>query len=278
MVIRDIYNETRDFLGNPREAEMIVSKVLGLTKLDFMLKGKEPVSPEQIETIRGYAQRRKAREPLQYILGSQEFMSLKFKVCPGVLIPRGDTETLVETMLKRCRGDEHILEIGTGSGCIAVSLAYYCPEVRITAVDISEIARRTARENAVYHHVEDRVIIEACNIMEEVPAGRFDMIVSNPPYIERKVIPCLEPDVRDHEPVVALDGGEDGLDFYRRIAAAAPSLLNAGGGLWLEVGFDQAERVAQLLRQQGFAEIETIKDLCGIERVVGGTWGVCDPN
>ncbi len=223
-------------------------------------------------------------KPLQYITGFQEFMSLAFEVNPSVLIPRQDTETLVEAVIsyviKTRRMDEcapdgggcvRILDIGTGSGCIAVSLAHYIKYSCVTAADISEKALQTAMKNAVKNNVADRISFLESDIYSGLDSyrGSFDVIVSNPPYIPSDQIDTLQREVKDHEPVNALDGGDDGLDFYRRIIGGAAEFLKPDGMLALEVGYDQAAAVSKLM-ETNFCGISINKDLNGIDRVVTG--------
>jgi release factor glutamine methyltransferase len=188
------------------------------------------------------------------------------------LVPRQETELLVETVLSYCK--EHvkkteILDIGAGSGCISVSLAYYLPACRITSVDKMQNALDIARENALLNHVAERVELLKSDLFEGLAGRRFDAIVSNPPYIRSEDIPELQREVRCFEPMEALDGGADGLDFYRSIAAAAPTYIREGGLLAFETGYDQAARVAELM-QDVFVNIQIVKDLAGIDRVVAG--------
>lgn len=230
--------------------------------------------------------------PLQYLTGTQEFMSLSFAVGPEVLIPRQETELLVETVLKFCRDrlnkagfknerNCRVLDMGAGSGCIAVSLAYYLPGCIVTAVDISKGALDIVKKNAFNNGVEDRVFTVQSDLFENLDSklpfeGQYDVIVSNPPYIRSADIKGLHREVREHEPVEALDGGIDGLDFYRRIIREAPHYLKKGGMLAFETGYDQAAEVSKLMsaRKQGlsqcFKDISIYKDLAGIDRVVAG--------
>lgn len=210
-------------------------------------------------------------EPLQYIIGSQEFMSLDFIVSPDVLIPRQDTEILVEAVIEFAKGKEHvnILDIGTGSGCIAISLAYFIKNSRVTGLDISKGALSIARKNAEKCEVSDRVTFIESNLFENVASRDFDIIVSNPPYIPRQDVDTLERQVKDFEPRSALDGGIDGLDFYRKIVKESIGYLKPKGLLAFEVGFDQAQDVIKIM-EDSFDDLKTEKDLAGIERVVMG--------
>lgn len=242
--------------------------------------------------------------PLQYITGSQEFMSLPFEVGQGVLIPRQETEVLVETVIAFCRQKRvRILDMGTGSGCIAVSLARYLPDSSVAAADSMQDALDIARRNALSNGVADRILLIRSNLFENVRAAvhpderfskgygtheyetqeLFDVIVSNPPYIRSGDIQRLQREVCTHEPLTALDGGDDGLHFYREIVKAAPLYLKEGGMLAFETGYDQAADVAELLsvpspgvhegvsaRHSCFRDIRIYKDLAGIDRVVTG--------
>jgi release factor glutamine methyltransferase len=213
--------------------------------------------------------RRARREPLQYILGTQEFMGLEFEVSPAVLIPRRDTEVLVEEAVKRSLPAARILDIGAGSGCIAVALAKALPQAEVWGVEKSPEALALAQRNAGQHGV--RMTLFEGSLFEPFPGQTFDLIVSNPPYIPTGDLENLQPEVRDYEPWGALDGGADGLDFYRLIISAAPGYLTLGGWLLFEVGLGQAEAVLGLFAAAGlFGECFTARDAAGIERVVGG--------
>ena len=205
--------------------------------------------------------------PLQYIVGETEFMGLKFKVNSNVLIPRQDTETLVEEALKKVKPGMKVLDMCTGSGCIIISILHNVEGVKGYAVDISKQAVNVAKENAKLNEVP--VLFERSDLFEMV-TEKFDVIVSNPPYIPSKVIETLMPEVRDHEPIKALDGKEDGLYFYRRITEESVAYLKPGGYLLYEIGHDQGEAVSSYMRENGFDEIEVIRDLAGLDRVVRG--------
>jgi release factor glutamine methyltransferase len=219
-------------------------------------------------------ERRADGYPLQYLTGVQEFMSLKFEVRPGVLIPRQDTELLAETVLDHCNRSGHILnvlDLCTGSGCIAVSLAYHCPSLTVTASDIMPDALQTASVNALKNGVSDRITFIESDLFGNIPKAEFDVIVSNPPYIRTGDIPGLQAEVRDFEPTEALDGGADGLRFYRSIIGTSPLYLKSGGLLAFETGYDQAAEVASLMAGSGnYDDIRIYKDLAGIDRVVAG--------
>ena len=207
--------------------------------------------------------------PLQHIIGHTGFMGLDFKVSRDVLIPRQDTETLVETVLDREKDPAiSILDLCTGSGCIAVSLKKLGGYSQVAASDLSDKAIGLAMRNASINDAEIRLI--KSDLFKDIE-GSFDVIVSNPPYIPTEEIETLSPEVRDHDPRMALDGGEDGLDIYRRIVSECGDVLNAGGRLYMEIGFDQAAAVGGLMEKAGFRDIEVVKDLAGKDRVIFGT-------
>lgn len=248
------------------DTQLIMCKVLGIDKLHLFISSSRELTKEQETEFIALIERRAGGEPTQYILGICEFMGLEFKVTPAVLIPRPDTETLVEYILEKMQGGR-ILEIGTGSGCIAISLAYYRKALMIDTMDISQAALAVAKENAANLGVTDRVNFIHQNVFDGME-GKYDAIISNPPYIQTDVIPSLQREVLK-EPLSALDGGMDGLDFYRYIIEIAPNHLKTGGHLAFEVGHDQCQQVQELMKKSGcFFSIAAIKDLAGINRVV----------
>lgn len=223
------------------------------------------------DDYRRMIEKRCQRIPLQHILGSQEFMGLEFRVNEHVLIPRQDTETLVELVLEEQKhASKKVLDMCTGSGCIAISLAVKGGYNDVTAADLSEAALKVAQDNARRLLDENRqVTLRQGDLFQALePGQKFDILVSNPPYIPTEVIKGLQPEVRDHEPMMALDGTEDGLAFYRRIAAEAKDWLNPGASIYLEIGHDQGEAVGRLLDEAGFENIKVVKDLPGLDRVV----------
>jgi len=252
------------------EAEWLLCETLQLDRVGLYLNFDKPLTDAELASYRTLVARRAKREPLQYILGSQEFYGLEFCVAPGVLIPRHDTEVLVAEALKRAAGTVSVLDIGLGSGCIAVSLAAALPEAEVCGVEQSPQAIAVARENAARHGV--RLNIYEGSLFEPLGLGgkRFNLIVSNPPYIPSGDLAGLEPEVRDHEPAEALDGGVDGLAFYRSIIPAAPGYLHPGGWLLVEIGIDQGPAVTEMFSTSGFSAVFTAKDPGGIERVIGG--------
>ena len=273
MVISALIKEVQGLLlDNARfEAELIVMYVTGVTRTNLIANSRRGVSDEERIRAVETAKRRRRGEPLQYILGETEFMSLNFYVCEGVLIPRADTETLVECVLEEIGEDREysLLDICTGSGCIGVSLAHYRKNVTAELLDISDIALETAGKNILRNNVQERVSTLRLDILKEYPSEKYDIIVSNPPYIEADVIETLQTEVKDYEPRLALDGGRDGLTFYRRIVKIAPLMLKADGLLALEIGYNQAETVTALLDSE-FKDIRVVKDLAGNNRVVMG--------
>ncbi len=270
MVISQLVRKITDELtDNARfEAEMIVMSVMGISRTELVLNGNKTVSDEEYNQIINIADRRKNGEPLQYILGETEFMSLDFYVEEGVLIPRSDTEILVETVMEYIKDNDEVLDICTGSGCIGISLAHY-KNVMADLVDISDVALAVAQKNIERNNVQDRVKTMKMDILNECPNKKYNAVVSNPPYIESDVIDKLQTEVKDHEPHLALDGGKDGLIFYRRICEIAPKILEDNGLLAFEIGYNQGESVSELMKKN-FTDIKVIKDLSGNDRVVMG--------
>lgn len=255
------------------DAWLLMEHCFSITKSFFFLNRRQIVeSKEKIKQYREFIKQRAARIPLQYLTKTQGFMGLEFSVTPAVLIPRQDTETLVETVLSYAKDKPgaSLVDVCTGSGCIAVSLAHYGNFAHVVASDISSAALLVAKKNAADNHAS--VQFFESDLLEQVP-GRFDMIVSNPPYIEDEVILELEPEVKDNEPMLALSGGKDGLIFYRRLTETAKDHLNPGGALFVEIGYNQWEAVAELFRENGFSKPTLVRDLAGLDRVV---WGVLD--
>lgn len=247
----------------------------GTGELARELDGQAEKSAQAIAAYRDMIEKRSRRIPLQYITGVQYFMGLEFFVDERVLIPRQDTEDLVELVLRENPGKENrVLDMCTGSGCIAVSLAALGGYEQVTAVDVSEGAICVAQENAKRLSVSDRVRVVKSSLYEERAkilgsgGARYQVIVSNPPYIPTDVIKGLQPEVRDYEPSLALDGTADGLYFYRKLALDSREFLMPGGRLYLEIGYDQGEAVSSLLRDAGYTDIQVIKDTPGLDRIV----------
>lgn len=225
---------------------------------------------DQVKQYRLMIEKRSQRIPLQHITGSREFMGLEFYVNEHVLIPRQDTETLVELILKDYKGRKPvILDMCTGSGCIAISLSKIGGFDGVTAVDLSKEALKVAKRNADVLLGPGRITLIESDLFQAIePKSRFDIIVSNPPYIPTEIIKELQPEVRNFEPMLALDGREDGLFFYRQLVSEGRRFLNPGGSIYFEIGYDQAESVSALLEDAGFAEIRVVKDAAGLDRVV----------
>lgn len=251
------------------DARLLLEEACGTDRGYLLVRGDEPVTDEQQEVFQTFIDKRESHVPLQQIVGYQEFMGLRFQVTPDVLIPRQDTETLVEEVMRFLHDGMRILDICTGSGCILLSLLHYSNDCVGTGSDISEKALETARQNAAALGINAAFL--QSNLFEEIE-GKYEIIVSNPPYIPSKVIPTLMEEVREHEPLCALDGAEDGLFFYRKITKEAGRYLDFGGMLFFEIGCEQAEAVSGLMREAGFAEITVCKDLAGLDRVVSGVW------
>lgn len=278
MVVREVLTNVIRSLNEHKntnsafEANLLVRYVLGFSQLDMVIHTQDIISDEHFSKIKDLTNMRNNGVPLQYILGTQEFMSLEFKVTPDVLIPRSDTETLVEHMISLINDKSvTVADIGTGSGCIAISIAHYCKNTTVTGFDISQRSINIAQQNAKLNKVNHRVDFIRKDIMNDDIVDLFDMIVSNPPYIETDIITTLDTLVKDKEPYHALDGGIDGLDFYKRIIHIAPTILNDNGVLAFEVGHTQANEVVNLMNKN-FYDIKIIHDLCSIERVVIGTF------
>ncbi len=267
-VLKDSGNDNPYF-----EAHLIFRHILKLSPTDLVLSRNKEISLKDIEIIDEYVKRRVNNEPLQYILKSQEFMGLDFYVDENVLIPRQDTEILVEHILEHFNNKSiSCIDFGTGSGCIAISIANFNKNALIKAVDISKSALKIAKKNAEANGVLKRISFEEADVFKYEAYGRYDLIVSNPPYIRSEDILGLQKDVKNFEPSLALDGGESGLLYYERIIKIAPRLLKANGMLAFEVGFDQADDVKKMM-ENDFSNIKIIKDLCGNNRVVSGIMG-----
>lgn len=256
------------------DARLLLEEVCHTDRSDMILYPDREVDDVQHESYVNYIKKREQRIPLQQIIEKQEFMGLEFYVNEYVLIPRQDTEILVEEAMKNLHDGMRILDVCTGSGCILISLLHYSNDCQGVGIDISKEALRVARKNAEKLLPDEKEIsFYQGDLFEALPdTEKFDMIVSNPPYIRSDVIPTLEPEVAFHEPVIALDGKEDGLFFYRRIIEEAGKYLCRGGMLFFEIGYDQAEAVLGLMMDKGFIEVNTLKDYAGLDRVVYGTY------
>ncbi|MHB8123250.1 MAG: peptide chain release factor N(5)-glutamine methyltransferase [Desulfuromonadaceae bacterium] len=250
------------------EAEWLLCAATGLDRVGLYLQYDKPLNDSELAAYRTLVARRAKREPLQHILGSQEFCGLDYEVSADVLIPRYDTEVLIAEAVTRTPTAEAVLDIGTGSGCIAVSLQKRLAKAVVTATDISAAALAVAQRNAEKFGAPVEFL--QGSLFEPVAGRRFDLIVSNPPYIPTAHIETLDREVREYDPITALDGGTDGLDIYRRLIPAAGEFLNCGGWLLVEIGIGQAKDVVEMFTHTGgFLEPITALDPGGIERVVG---------
>ncbi len=295
------------------DARLLLEHVCHTNRNDLLVHGERAIEQKQEENYLQLIAHRQQRIPLQHLTGEQDFMGLAFQVNEHVLIPRQDTEILVEEVLKELHDGMRILDMCTGSGCILISLLHYSNDCQGVGVDISEAALNVAKENAgrllqkdksvnssldsvKKHNVtevltskeeqvqdtnslteyveqigDNQVSFRQSDLFENV-TGKYEFIVSNPPYIRSDVIPTLMPEVKDHEPLQALDGTQDGLYFYKRIVSESREYLVRGGKLYFEIGHDQAEDVSELMRNFGFVEVVVVKDYAGLDRVVYGTY------
>ena len=309
MTYKELYsfiNESLRDAGIPEtdsESGIILREIAGIDKTALMAHPDDVVSEDIIGHVKDVIDRRLLREPLQYILGKWNFMGLDFIVEPSTLIPRPDTETLVECAMQHLHDGMRILDLCTGTGCVLISLLHYSNDCTGVGSDISpevtDLAERNARRllgnkiiSSGYCCSEHDGVISGsdtadnsvecfsfvCGDLYTPIDGVFDIIVSNPPYIPSEVIEGLEPEVRDFEPVAALDGGTDGLDLIRRIVTGANDHLIKGGWLLCEIGFDQGVSAARIYEEAGFIEVEVIRDLAGNDRVVCGMRPIVDAN
>lgn len=280
MTIKDIiieYSQKLEHISDtPRlDVEILLEKALGdVDSLYIRLNLNKEVTEDEFNIFNNLIEDRLNGRPIAYIVGNREFMGLDFYVQEGVLIPRPDTEALVEEIIELCKDkkDLSLLDIGTGSGAITVSLAKYLNNADVKSFDISEIALQIGKKNAINNNVEDKIEFIKSDLFSAIKDTdiQFDVIVSNPPYIPKKDIETLHTQVKDYEPYNALEGGEDGLDFYRDITEQSVNYLKQNGILAYEVGHDQAQDVAEIMKNNGYTKIYTKKDLQGIDRVVIG--------
>ena len=252
------------------DAEVLARRALGWGRATYLARWREPAPPTFGDRFERLIARRCRREPVARITGRREFWGLDIEVTPAVLVPRPESELLVETALARL-GDRTarwaVADVGTGSGCLAIALARELPRARVAATDISPEALAVAQRNAARHGAADRVTFHQADLLDGLP-GPFDLIVSNPPYVPDAVIDTLAPEVSRHEPAAALRGGPDGLDTARRLVAAAAGRLRAGGWLVMEIGAGQSGDAADLARGAGMRTVAVHPDLQGIPRAV----------
>ena len=301
----DKLKEARKLLGTSgiedavREAELIISHCLGIDRLT-LYRDNPWIPKDTISRIDALLQRRTKREPLQYILGHMEFYGLKIRIGSGVLIPRPETELLAEEAIKTVKCEAlgvmrkakyseqtlnsslithysslSILDLCTGTGCLALALAKEFPEAQVYGTDTSEIAIGYAKENAKLNGIKNVSFMKGSlfypikkNLKSQISNLKFDLIISNPPYIRKNDIKSLQPEIKDWEPLEALDGGENGLDYYRAITPEAKNYLKEGGYLMFELGNNQADAVRKMAEDTGFINISLIKDYAGIERIL----------
>lgn len=272
ILVRDIINKAQNTLEAAGIADsqvdswLLAEFVFGITRAKYYTNMQMTVDGKSAEKYNELVNQRAGHIPLQYLVGTQEFMGFTFKVNENVLIPRQDTELLVENVADCLgNGERTVLDMCTGSGCIAVSIDRLSKDSKVTAVDISEKALEVAQENNRFNNAN--VTFIQSDLFTNV-TGRYDIIVSNPPYIRTDEIPKLMEEVKSHEPVMALDGMEDGLYFYKKICNEASDYLNDNGKIFFEIGYDQGDDVSEILRQNRFCNIEVLKDLSGNDRVV----------
>ncbi|MCR5799460.1 MAG: peptide chain release factor N(5)-glutamine methyltransferase [Lachnospiraceae bacterium] len=294
MTLREAYNygveqlEAEGIENAGIDVRILLEDICSIDREELFIKPDRGLSRKDTESFINAVNRRMGHYPVQYITGKQDFMGLTFSVNQDVLIPRQDTEILVEEVLKELSDGSRILDMCTGSGCILLSLLHYSNECEGVGVDVSEDALRVAKDNAgrlsldetfdmLFEGKSDRkhidpekIVFLESNLFNDV-RGKFDIIVSNPPYIRSDVIPTLMEEVRDYEPHLALDGSEDGLHFYREIIKKSPEYLSGGGKLFFEIGYDQAEDVVALMEEAGFKDIKVVQDYSHLDRVVWGT-------
>ncbi len=257
--------------------ELLLSETLGLKRFDLYVKHDQPLKRGELDKFKVLLKRRLSHEPVQYIIGKTNFYSIDLKVDRRALIPRPETEILAETIIDHCRTylsqREHvrILDVGTGSGCLAIAVAKFVKNSSLTAIDRSDVALELAKENAASTGTSEKIEFVRSDFLALEENGfkeSFDILISNPPYVPEKELATLSEDVREFEPVDALSDGSDGLTFFRKISEMAPVLLRDGGWVFVETGFDQAQKVSALFADQGGTELLVKKDLSNIERVV----------
>ncbi|MDH7604662.1 MAG: peptide chain release factor N(5)-glutamine methyltransferase [Melioribacter sp.] len=263
-------------IESPRlNAELLLADVLNCKRLDLYLKYDQPLSEDEINKYREYLSRRSKNEPLQYIVGKAEFYGLEFKVNPSVLIPRPETELLVETIinLEKDKSKTLILDIGTGSGNIAITLAKYLPYAKIIAMDISSEALNVAKENSEFYNTSNQIEFIRKNIFDDFSLYdlKFDVVVSNPPYVSIEDYNFLQKEIINYEPKIAVTDNEDGMKFYKRITQISKQCLKSNGKLFYEIGKGQSEIISKMMAEENFYDIHILKDYQQIDRVIYGT-------
>lgn len=263
-------------IDSPRlDAELVIAQALGTTRVQLIIDSERPLDPGELGAIRELVKRRRTREPVAYLRGEREFYGRPFRVDRRVLVPRPDTEALIDVAISRtrfCALSMRALDLCTGSGCVGITLAKERPTSRVYCTDLSEDAVAVARENALRLGAYNASVWAGDLFGAIDPGWRFDLITANPPYIPTKTVDTLDADIKDHEPRLALDGGVDGLQVAARIIHEAPAHLASGGVLALEIGDDQGPAVADLLAKRGFGDVRVDKDYARRDRVVSGLW------
>lgn len=274
LAVKEGMEELKNIETSLLESQLLLADTLNVERTYLLLNREEEIDDEKYKIFMEKISIRKTGMPLQYITGKQEFMGIMFKVCKGVLIPRCDTETLVEEVVKLAKGMKNpsIIEVGSGSGAISISLAKFIEGSNIYAFDIMEVPLKITKENAILNKVEKRIKVIKSDMLSSAKdiKERVDFIISNPPYIKTDVIPTLMKEVKEHEPIKALDGGEDGLYFYKNITRDSKRYLKEDGYLIYEIGHNQKEEVKNIMLSEGFKNIKVIKDLSGLDRVIIG--------
>jgi len=258
-------------IESPRfEAQLLLGFALDVSRVEILRGGMPEPTHQQIRELERFVSARERRIPLAYLRGTQEFYGLEFITSPATLIPRPETELLVEVAIRRLKGpaDPTFVDVGTGTGCIAVAVAKNVQGAVGLAIDISSEAIAVAQTNIVRHQVAERVLPVRTNLLDAVGSSSIDLVLSNPPYIPTNEIEGLQPEVRNFEPRLALDGGADGFDIHRKLISGARRVLKRGGGVAIEVAAGQARDLAGVISASGFADVRIHKDLAGIERVV----------
>lgn len=270
----------RKFESPRLTVELLLSSVLGCRRIDLYTNFDKPLSPDEMARFKAYFKRKRDHEPLQYILGECEFMGLRFQVDRRVLIPRPETEVLVERVVKLAEQSSSppttILDIGTGCGNIAISLARFLPGVTVDATEVNDEALEVARANVQRNGVGEQVRLIRADFLSHDEAGsgpRYDFVVSNPPYVSKEEFRLLPPEVSDFEPAVALTDRADGLTFFKAMAEKGKSLLRNGGCVVVEMGYDQSAAVRDVFGKAGYRDMEITIDYSGIERVFAARWG-----